>query len=563
MTADIHKTVFDAIVVGSGASGGWAAKRLSEAGLKVALVEAGRAHTDDDYREHRAPFELKYRDKVHAYLERTRPIQANAGCDEFNYDWFLKDRDEPYTTGKNKPFLWIGRTRITGGRTNVWGRQCYRLSDLDLKAASHDGYGTDWPLAHKDIAPYYDIVDQYVGITGNPEGLDHLPDGNLQPPMNMTCTEVLVRDRVKSKLGWTVTMGRAANLTRPLNGRAQCHYCGPCHHGCATRSYFNTAFTTVADAIASGNCTLISNALVYQVLMDRDRNRAQGVLYVDRETHQTREVQGCAVVMAAQALESVRVLLNSANSSYSNGLANSSGVLGRYLMDHVAVPAGAIGEFPGVGGRPSLGAPVRPNGIYVVRFRNTLKGPRSKNFIRGYGFQSGVETGFNWKAAGFGEAYKKALFEPVHTIALGAFGECLARHDNFVELDPNVKDIYGIPVLRIHMTYGENEHAMIDDMAVTAAQILEAAGAKNIIPFVAHDRAPGLGIHEVGIARMGSDPKTSVLNAFQQSHDIRNLFVVDGAGFTSSACQNPTLTIMALAVRSCDHLMKEMKRGDI
>ena len=563
MAEDIHKTVFDVIVVGSGASGGWAAKRLAEAGLKVALVEAGRAHTDDDYREHRAPFELKFRNKVGAFLEQTRPLQGRTGCDEYNQDWFVNDLEEPYTTGKGKPFMWIGRTRITGGRTNIWGRQSYRFSDLDFKAASHDGYGADWPVGYKEIEPYYDLVDQYVGISGRPEGLDELPDGNLQPPMNMTCTETLLRNRVKEKLGWNVTIGRVANITKPLNGRAPCHYCGPCQRGCATHSYFNSAFTTVSDAMATGKCTLVTNALVYQVLMDRDRNRARGVLYIDRVTRQAREIRGRAVVLAAQALESARVLFNSADSSYPNGLANSSGVLGHYLMDHTWVAGGATGEFPGLDGRPSLDNPARPNGIYVVRFRNTLKGPRWKNFLRGYGFQGGAATNFNWKAPGFGEAYKKALLEPVNTIALGGFGECLARWDNYVEIDRSVNDIYGIPVLRINMTWSDNEHAMIDDMPVTAAQMLEATSAKNITPFAAHDRAPGLGIHEVGVARMGHDPKTSVLNQYQQSHDINNLFVVDGAGFTSSACQNPTLTMMALAVRSCDYLMSEMKRGNI
>jgi choline dehydrogenase-like flavoprotein len=562
MNQDQYKTLFDVVVVGSGASGGWAAKRLSEAGLKVALVEAGRAHTEDDYREHRPAFELKFRNRVSAYLQQTRPVQSGAGCDEFNYDWFLNDFEEPYTTGQDKPFKWLGRTRITGGRTNVWGRQSYRFSDLDFKAASHDGYGDDWPLGYRDIAPYYDIVDQYVGVTGRPEGLDQLPDGNLQPPMNMTCTETLLRNRVKEKLGWTVTMGRAANLTRPINGRAPCHYCGPCHRGCATHSYFNAAFTTVADAMATGNCTHIPNAMVYQVLMDGDRNRARGVLYVDRVTRQPREVRGRAVVLAAQALESVRVLFNSANSSYANGLANSSGVVGHYLMDHNCA-SGATGNFPALDGRPSYDHPNRPNGIYVVRFRNTLKGPRSKNFLRGYGFQGGASTKFSWKAPGFGEAYMKALLEPLNTLVLAAFGECLARWNNYVDLDPSVKDIFGIPVLRIHMTWSDNEHAMIDDMAATAAEMLEAAGTRNIRPVTTHGRPPGNGIHEVGVARMGHDPKTSVLNQFQQTHDIQNLFVVDGAGFTSSACQNPTLTIMALAVRSCDYLMGEMKRGSI
>jgi choline dehydrogenase-like flavoprotein len=560
---DSSKQSFDVIVVGSGASGGWAAKRLSEAGLKVALLEAGRAREASDDREHQHPFELKYRGRVHEFIRRTRPVQSAIACDEYNYDWFVNDLEEPYTTAEGKPFQWVGRVRLTGGRTNVWGRHSYRLSDLDFKAASFDGYGEDWPLSAKDLAPYYDLVEEYVGISGLAEGNDVLPDGRFHPPMAFTCSEALLRSRVKERLGWTVTIGRVANITREHNGRAPCHYCGPCHRGCVTRSYFNSAFTTVADAVASGNCTLISNAMAYQVLLDADRNRARGVFYIDRITRQPREVHARAVVLAAQALESVRILLNSANPQYPNGLANSSGALGHYLTDHTWIPGGATGEFPGMDGRPSLDGPNRPNGLYVIRFRNIRRNDRFPKFIRGYGFQGGAATNFNWKAPGFGGAYKKALLEPVTTLALGGFGECLPRWENYIEIDPNVRDTYGIPVLRIHMEWSANEHAMIDDMAATAAEMLEAAGAKNVRPFALHSREPGLGIHELGIARMGNDTRKSVLNQFQQTHDIKNLFVMDGAGFPSCGCQNPTLTIMALAVRSSDYLMQEMKKGNL
>jgi choline dehydrogenase-like flavoprotein len=303
--------------------------------------------------------------------------------------------------------------------------------------------------------------------------------------------------------------------------------------------------------------------MVYKVLMDSERNRAKGVLYIDRITHEPREVYGRVVILCAQSLESVRILFNSANRQYPNGLANSSGVLGHYLMDHIFVGGGGRGEFPQLAERPSLNGPQRPDGVYVIRFRNTRRGPRCRNFLRGYGFQGGTSLNFNFAAAGFGDAYKQALREPVNSIHLGGFGECLARWDNYAELDPSVVDIFGIPVLRIHMTFGENEHAMIDDMAESAAMMLEEAGAKNVQPFKVHNREPGRGIHEVGIARMGNDPKKSVLNRFQQSHDVKNLFVTDASGFTSSACQNPTLTIMALCVRSCDYLMGEMKRGNL
>ncbi|PYV06904.1 MAG: GMC family oxidoreductase, partial [Acidobacteria bacterium] len=248
--SDQAKSQFDVIVVGSGASGGWACKRLSEARLKVALVDAGRKHGDEDFREHKRPFDLKYRDRAPEMIRKTRPVQSQLGsCNEYTYDWFCNDIEEPYTTAENKPFSWQGRLRVTGGRTNVWGRVSLRLSDLDLKAASFDGYGEDWPLSYKDLAPYYDLVEGYVGVAGRAEGLEHLPDGNFQPDMGLTCAETRFRNRVKEKLGWTVTPTRTANLTRPVNGRAACHYCGPCDRGCVTHSYFNSAFTTVADAI--------------------------------------------------------------------------------------------------------------------------------------------------------------------------------------------------------------------------------------------------------------------------------------------------------------------------
>jgi choline dehydrogenase-like flavoprotein len=561
---DQSRTLFDVLVIGSGASGGWACKRVCEAGLKVALVDAGRPQSNQNFTEHKAPFQLEYRNRAPEIINKTRPIQKFS-CDEYNYKWFANDLEEPYTTVPGMPFVWLGRLRMVGGRTNVWGRQCYRLSDLDFKAASHDGYGEDWPLSYKDLEPYYDIVEDYVGISGMAEGWPQLPDSHFQPPMGMRCCEAHFRAQVTKKLGWPVTIGRCANLTRPLNGRGPCHYCGPCHRGCITHSYFNSAFTTVADALNTGRCTLISNAMAFQVLMDTELNRARGVLYIDRKTHELREVKARTVILCAQAQESVRILFNSANQQYPNGLANSSGVLGHYLMDHIAVGGGASGEFPDFPEKPNVNGPNRPNGMYVARFQNLPGAPQGEKFIRGYGFQTGPDAPTpNLHAPGFGQAYKQAIMNPQPgRIRLAAFGECLPRWENSIEIDPDVKDMFGIPVVRFHMKYGENEMAMIKDMAETAAQMMEAAGAKNIQPYTVYDRQPGLGIHEVGIARMGNDPKRSVLNQFQQTHDIKNLFVMDGAGFTSTACQNPTLTIMALCVRSCDYLMGEMKRGTI
>jgi choline dehydrogenase-like flavoprotein len=554
------KSSFDVVVVGSGASGGWACKRLAEAGLKVALLEAGRPQHDANFSEHKPAFELKYRNLAPEIVRKTRPIQSKFEvCSEYNYDWFVNDLEEPYTTPKDQPFDWMGRLRITGGRTNVWGRVSLRFSEADFKSASQDGYDEDWPLGYRDIARYYDLVEKYVGITGSLEGLEHLPDGQFQPPMPLTCQESLLRDRVKEKFGRTVMIARSANLTRPLNGRGPCHYCGPCERGCVTHSYFNSAFTTVADAVASGNCTLISNAMAYKVLMDPDRNRARGVLYIDRHTHQPREVSARAVILCAQAQESVRILLNSATPQHPSGLGNSSGVLGRYLTAHTRSGGGG-GDFPALDGKPSRGGPERPLGIYIARFRNLKGQPPHKKFIRGYGSEGGSSVDFNWGAAGFGADYKKALLEPRASIELTGFGEILPRWDNFVEIDPNVKDIYGIPVLKIHISDGENERAMIQDMGDSAGEMLEAAGAKNVRTY-AEPSAPRWALHEAGIARMGSDPKKSVLNQFQQTHDIKNLYVTDAAGFTSNPCQNPTLTIMALCVRSCDYLMQEFKRG--
>ena len=558
---DHWKQQFDVIVVGSGASGGWAAKRLSEAGVKVALLDCGRPQSDQNFTEHMAEFQLPYRNSVPEVINRTRPIQKDCyACTEFNYRWFCNDIDEPYTTSPGTQFSWQGRVRMIGGRTNVWGRISLRLSDLDLKAASFDGYGVDWPIAYKDLAPYYDLVEEYVGVTARAEGDPYLPDGKFQPEMPLRCVEAHVRERAKEKLGRLVTPSRRANLTRTLNGRAPCHYCGPCNRGCVTHSYFNSSFTTVADAVASGRCTLIPNAMAYQVVMEAERNRARGIVYIDRNTREVKEVRGRVVVLAAQALESVRILLNSASRQYPNGLANSSGALGHYLMDHI-MGGGATGEFPEFAEKPSLAGPHRPGGVYVARFRN-LPESRSKSFLRGYGLQGTGDSHFNLHAPGFGEAYKKALAAANSSVHLTGFGECLARWENYVDIDPNVRDSFGIPVLRMHVTYGENERAMTRDMTEGAIEIMEAAGAKNIQPKVKMS-IPGWSIHEVGIARMGNSPKDSVLNPFQQTHDARNLFVMDGSGFPSSGCQNPTLTIMALAVRSCDYLMSEMKKGNI
>ncbi|HEX6805818.1 MAG TPA: GMC family oxidoreductase [Terriglobales bacterium] len=560
MAQDPLQQAYDVIVVGSGATGGWAAKRLAEAGLKVALVEAGRSVSPKEFTEHVPTFRLKYRNHSPEVM-RTRPIQRQCyACMEYNYEWFVNDLENPYSTPPDKPFTWQ-RLRILGGRSLVWGRQSYRLSDVDFKAASRDGYDVDWPISYAELAPYYDIVEQYVGITGAREGDPMLPDGKFLPPMKMSCGEIRLRESTRKKFGRTLTIGRAAILTQPHNGRAPCHYCGPCERGCFTYSYFSSPFTTVKDALKTGNCTLITDAIVSHVDVDSAKNKAGGVTFVQRTTRETKQVRGKAVVLCAQALESTRILLNSSTREYPNGLANSSGVLGHYLMDHV-VGGGASGTFEDLNERPSANPPHRPNGIYLVRFRNTPAAGKHPNFIRGYGFQGGSAPDFNMDAPGIGAEYKKAVKLGQYQVGLGAFGESLARFDNFCEIDPKLKDAWGIPALRISMTHGKNEAALMHDAGMTAAEMLEAAGARNIRVTTGTD-IPGMAIHEVGTARMGNDPKKSVLNPFCQSHDISNVVVADGSCFVSSACQNPTLTMMALCVRACDHLIQRFKRNEV
>ena len=550
---------FDVVIVGSGASGGWAAKRLTEAGLRVAVLEAGRQLTESDYKEHVPPYQLKYRGRTKRPFEQDQPRQSQSyAVREWNADWYVNDIDEPYLDDSDPGFVWV-RTRVVGGRTNIWGRGTLRMSDIDFKAASHDGVGVDWPISYADLKPYYDLVEAYVGVSAMTEGLAQLPDGPFQPAMGLTCNETAVRARVKKAFGYTVTQGRTANLTRPINNRQACHYCGPCEHGCMTHSYFNAAFTTMRDALASKRCTLVTGAMAYQVLMDPATHRARGVLYIDRETRQPREIFGRAVALCAQTLESVRMLFNSASRQDPNGLANSSGVLGKYLMTHFA-GAGASGELPDLVERPTMAGADRPCGLLTPRFRNLPGGPKTSGFVRGYGLSTYVGGGFDFAAPGIGEAYKRAVAQPrPATLNFSGFGECLPYEDNTCTVDPGTLDAYGIPVVRLRLSPRENERALHRDMATHAAEILDRIGARNI------RQSHGMRgqAHEVGAARMGTDPKTSVLNPFLQTHDVRNLFVMDGSCFPSSAWQNPTDTIMALAVRSTDYLLEQLRTKNL
>jgi len=534
---------FDAIVVGSGATGGWAAKRLTEAGWRVALLEAGPKITPRDFSEHLQPWQTPYLFQS-PLIKRERPIQSLCyACRETNYKWFVNDLDNPYT--QDTPFHWI-RQRVLGGRSLSWGRQSYRMSDLDFKAASHDGYGDDWPISYDEMVPYYELVERYVGISGQAEGLSQLPDSVFLPPMEMTCGEAILRDKVKAKMGRAVTIGRCAILTKAHNGRAACHYCGPCEQGCRTFSYFSSPWTTIADAQKTGKLALICDAVASHVTM-KD-GKAAGIAYIDRVTREPKEVRAKVVVLCASTLESTRLLMNS-------NICNDNDALGRYVMDHI-YQGGASGVMPMPETKPWAGPPERPNGIYIPRFRN-VKEKETNGFIRGYGYQGGSSPQFNMGAPGFGAAYKNAVRDTGHwNVSIGAWCECLARKENHVEIDKEKKDAWGIPILKVRAEWSDNEKRLWDDARIEAVQMLEAAGATGVHMTGQHS-VPGFCIHETGTARMGNDPKTSVVNRFTQAHEVKNIFVTDGACWVSSGCQNPTLTMMAITVRACDYIIKE------
>ena len=454
----------------------------------------------------------------------------------------MNDLENPYTQAK--PFHWI-RERVLGGRSLSWGRQTYRMSDLDFKNASHDGWGTDWPISYDEMVPYYEMVEKYVGISGQSEGLSQLPDSVFLPPMAMTCGEQVLRDRVKDKMGRVVTIGRVAILTKAHNGRAACHYCGPCEQGCSTFSYFSSPWTTIADAQRTGKFTLICDAVAAQI--PTKDGKAMGVMYIDRVSREPKEIRAKVVVLCASTLESTRLLLNS-------NICNQNDALGHYAMDH-HYGGGAAGTMPMLEARPWAGAPRRPNGIYIPRFRN-VSDKMTKGFIRGYGYQGGSAPGFDMDVPGFGASYKDAVRKGQWNINISAFCECLSRKENYVEIDRDRVDAWGVPVLKMHCEYGDNEAKLWQDSREQGAEMLEAAGATNV-HLTGKPSVFGFCIHEVGTARMGDDTRTSVVNRFNQAHDVKNIFVTDGACWVSSGNQNPTLTMMAITVRACDYITKE------
>jgi choline dehydrogenase-like flavoprotein len=555
---------YDAIVIGSGITGGWAAKELSEKGLQTLVLEAGRPIDSSDYVEHVPSWEVRFRGMGDRKREVSdQPVQQTcSGMNEWNSKFFVSDRENPYTTAPGKPFLWI-RGRQVGGKSITWGRQSYRWSDLDFEANLKDGLAVDWPIRYRELAPWYDYVEDFAGISGQAEGLPQLPDGKFLPPMEMTCAEHVVKDGIAKHFPGErlMTIGRVAIVTQPHRGRAPCHYCGPCSRGCITRSYFSSLNATLPAAQETGKVTIRPYSVVHSLIFDPETRKLTGVRVIDGQTREALEFRGRIVFLCASTLESARIMLHSATSEFPAGLANSSGQLGHNLMDHV-MGGGARGFIPGNEDRISQGN--RPNGIYVPRFRNVKQ--KQPGFLRGYGFQGGAwrETwnrGIN--QPGFGADFKHSLRHPGRWgFTFYGFGECLPNPENYVELDKEKVDAWGIPVLKIHCAWGENELALRQDMSVTAAEMLSAAGAKDIHPFV-EDNAPGLTIHEMGTARMGRDPKTSVLNPHNQAHDVKNLFMTDGACMVSSACVNPSLTYMALTARACDYAVDQMKRGEL
>lgn len=553
---------YDAIVIGSGISGGWSAKELCEKGLKVLMLERGKQleHIKDYTNAIKAPWEVPHRGRLtnsmkssHPYLIRERVYS------EFNEDYWLKDDESPYT--EKKRFDWT-RPDIVGGRSIMWGRGSLRLSEMDFEANAKEGIGIDWPIRYQDIAPWYDYVETFAGISGTAEGLPHLPDGIFQPAMEMNCFEKEVKGRIEGTFpGRKMTMYRTANLTQPIGERGTCQYRDRCARGCPFGAYFSTQSSTLPAAVKTGNLTLRPDSIVNEIMYDENEGKATGVRVIDKHTKEVTEYYAQIIFLNASTLGSTFILLNSTSNRFPKGLGNDSGVLGKYLMDH-HMHAGASGISEEFQDKYYYGG--RPAGFYIPRFRNI--GEDKQSYLRGFGY-SGYSNRTGWARGipelGIGAAYKDYLTEPgPWQMGLMGFGECLPYEENQVYLNHALQDAWGQPVLEFNCEFKENEIQMRKDMNQDAVAMLEAAGLKNVTPFN-RESYPGGAIHEMGTARMGKDPQNSVLNEWNQLHAVKNVFVTDGACMTSSACQNPSLTYMALTARAADYAVSELQKMNL
>ena len=565
---DLPPTDFDAIVVGSGITGGIAAKELTERGLRTLVLERGAPieHRTDYAGEHKAPWDIPYGGlPLRELYDRDYSIQQRCyAFDETTRPFWNNDRENPYVFNPDKPFTWI-RANVVGGRSLMWARQSYRWSDLDFAANKTDGHGVDWPIRYADLAPWYSRVEEFIGVSGENRNLSVLPDGNFQPPMQLNVVEQHVAKALASKLGRTMMIGRTAVLTepKPEEGRAACHYCGPCHRGCSVGAYFSSQASSLPAAERTGNLTLRPHSVVESLEQDADTGRVSAVRVIDAQTRERLRFTGKLIFLNASAIASAQILLNSRSADRPEGLANRSGAVGRYLMDHTFAQ-GAYGVIPGFENYTTHG--LRPNGVYIPRFQN-LPGDKARNFVRGFGYQGGAAR-MSWRQLssrlpGYGARFKNQLEAPgPWVMSLGGFGECLPRASNRMLLHPREVDSFGIPQVAIDFEFSVNEKAMQEEMVVEAVAMLKAAGATNIVERRV-DAPGGLAIHEMGTARMGRDPATSVLNGYCQAHDVSNLFVTDGAAMTSSSCVNPSLTYMALTARAADYAAERLRAGQV
>jgi choline dehydrogenase-like flavoprotein len=564
------ENTYDAIVVGSGISGGWAAKELTEKGLKTLVLERGRMvrHIADYPTAAMAPWETKYpRGKLPAAMMQAKyPKQDRTGyaLNEYSEHFFVDDNEHPYS--ETKRYDWI-RGYHVGGRSLMWARQTYRHSPIDFEANAKEGVGVDWPIRYADMAPWYDYVERYIGVSGQTEGLAHLPDGVFQPPMEMNCVELDLKKRSEAKFpDRRITIGRVAHITAPTQeqaalGRGPCQHRNMCIRGCPFGAYFSSNAVTLVAAERTGNLTIRPDSTVSSLIYDEKLGKATGVRIIDTKGQEIEYYAG-VIFLCASALNSAAIMLNSTSRRFPNGFGNESDQVGRNLMDH-HLGVGAAAEAPGYEDMYYSGR--RPNGIYIPRFRN-LGDAASKrsDYLRGFGYQGGAGRP-NWDrpAPGFGAERKAALSQPgPWLVRLGGFGEILPDPKNRMTLNHRLKDAQGLPTLTFDAALGPNELAMRKDMKSAAAEMLSAAGFRNVRELDG-DYGPGLGIHEMGTARMGRDPKTSVLNAHNQLHECRNVYVTDGAAMTSSSCVNPSLTYMALTARAAAHAVEAGKRGEL